>query len=461
MKTAVFDIRSHLARLNVIKETPTEYHCSCPVCDEGGFKINKNSGKYYPFKCHCDLKAIREAIRPWEEVKQQSEGRNERDKPRTQKGTQKLASLARLPEIPDDVITIANQSTSIADWLQKQGVPATATETKYWYSSRAWVSRFDWQNESKPKGRDKTFRQGHILPNGRTKWNKGSLRWKAYRLEEAIDLCQERWVIAVEGEKCVEALRGTGLAAITWQGSNWKQKEMEIDLTELKEAGAVGLAYLPDNDSAGMNKATAVQLAAMKVGLEVVIVEPTLIDKKIPQKGDIADIIHNYENSISQNECIRNLESAIHQAIETQTKQNLTSDDEDAPEKIPVWAQSNMSNWIAERYRSVLAWNTQEKEWYKFGSEIEGIWGREPEEFIGQLVRTELEVMAQKIEMASGGKKRPTYTYNFIRGIVSTLKLDLAVKDWNEAEGLLPLLNGVLDLSTRKLRPHSPQGKRI
>ncbi len=104
MKTAVFDIRSHLARLNVIKETPTEYHCSCPVCDEGGFKINKNNGKYYPFKCHCDLKAIREAIRPWKEVQEQSESTKERDKPKTKKGTQKPASLARLPEIPDDAL---------------------------------------------------------------------------------------------------------------------------------------------------------------------------------------------------------------------------------------------------------------------------------------------------------------------------------------------------------------------
>ena len=454
MKTAVFDIRSHLARLNIIKETPTEYHCSCPVCDEGGFKINKNNGKYYPFKCHCDLRAIREAIRPWSEVKEQSEGRKERDKPKTKKGTQKPASLARLSEIPSDLLNM-NQS-NIADWLQKQGVPATATETKYWYSATQWVSRFDWTDESKPKGRDKTFRQGHILPNGRTKWNKGALRWKAYKLDEAIDLCQDRWVIGVEGEKCVEALRGIGLAAITWQGSNWNQKEMEIDLAELKEAGAVGLAYLPDNDAAGMNKASAVQLAAMKVGLEVVIVEPRLIDEKIPEKGDIGDYIQTHRNSLNEREFIQYLESAIHQVIGIQTKQNLTSDD-DKSEKIPVWAQSNMANWLAERYRSVLAWNTQEREWYKFGSEIDGIWGREPEEFIGQLVRTELEVMAQKIEMASGGKKRPTYTYNFIRGIVSTLKLDLAVKDWNEAEGLLPLLNGVLDLSTRKLMPHSPQ----
>ncbi len=75
MKTAipVFDIRTYLDRLNIIKETSTEYHCSCPVCGSGGFKINKHSGKYYPFKCHCDLRAIREAIRPWSEVKQQEE----------------------------------------------------------------------------------------------------------------------------------------------------------------------------------------------------------------------------------------------------------------------------------------------------------------------------------------------------------------------------------------------------
>ncbi len=457
MKTAVFDIRSHLARLNVIKETPTEYHCSCPVCAEGGFKINKNNGKYYPFKCHCDLRAIREAIRPWKEVQEELEGRKSQDNPRKQEGIQTPAFLARLPEIPQATSKV-NQ-LSIPDWLQKQGVPATATETKYWYSSRAWVSRFDWEDSTKPKGKDKTFRQGHILPNGKRKCNKGSLRWKAYKLDEAIAYCQDKWIIGVEGEKCVEALRGIGLAAITWQGSNWKQKEMEIDLTELKEAGAAGLAYFPDNDAAGINKASAVQLAAMKVGLEVVIVEPTQLDKKISQKGDIGDILQANQGSIDSNKdnFIHNLESAIHRALSEQEQQNLTSSDDDESEKIPVWAQSNMSNWIAERYRSVLAWNTQEREWYKYGSEIEGIWGREPEEFIGQLVRTELEVMAQKIEMASGGKKRPTYTYNFIRGIVSTLKLDLAVKDWNEAEGLLPLLNGVLDLSTRKLMPHSPQ----
>ncbi|MGK7948468.1 MAG: phage/plasmid primase, P4 family [Xenococcaceae cyanobacterium] len=459
--TAVFDIRTYLDRLNIIKETSTEYHCSCPVCGSGGFKINKKNGKYYPFKCNCDLKAIREAIRPWSEVKKQSEERKSKDQPRTKKGIQKPAKLARLSEIPQNKTQIP--PSNIPDWLQKQGVPATATETKYWYSSRAWVSRFDWKDESKPKGRDKTFRQGHILPSGKIKWSKGKQRWKAYKLEEAIAYCTDKWVIGVEGEKCVEALRGIGLAAITWQGSNWNQTDMAADLTELKKAGAVGLVYLPDNDAAGMNKAQAVELAAMKVGLSVVIVEPRLIDEKIPNKGDIYDLIKAKHNSMNEHEFIQHLESAIHQAIEAKEQQNLTSSDADTDDEatgkrnILKWSQSDIGCWLAERYRASLAWNTEEKEWYRYSTKTEGIWGREPEEFVGQLVKSELEVIASRIAATQGEKKRPTYTYSFIKGIISMLKLDLAVKEWDEAEGLLPLLNGVLDLSTRKLIPHSPQ----
>ena len=451
----VFDIRTYLDRLNIIKETSTEYHCSCPVCGSGGFKINKNNGKYYPFKCHCDLRAIREAIRPWREVKEEPYGGNNQDNQRTKKGTQKSAKLARLPEIPTTILN--KNSLIIPDWLQKQGIPATATETKYWYSSRAWVSRFDWKDESKPKGRDKTFRQGHLLPNGKTKWNKGNQRWKAYKLDEAIAHSKDKWIIGIEGEKCVEALRGIGLTAITWQGSNWNQKEMAIDLAELKEAGAVGLAYIPDNDAAGMNKATAVELAAMKVGLEVVIVEPRLIEEKIPEKGDIADIVNNYQNSMDRDEFIQHLESAIHSAIEAKEQQNLTSSENDGERNILKWSQSDIACWLVERYRPSLAWNIEEKEWYRYSTKTEGIWGREPEEFVGQLVKSELEVIAAKIAATQGEKKRPTYTYSFIKGIVSMLKLDLAVKEWNEVEGLLPLLNGVLDLSTRQLIPHSPQ----
>ncbi len=190
----------------------------------------------------------------------------------------------------------------------------------------------------------------------------------------------------------------------------------------------------------------------------VVVVEPTLLDRKIPNKGDVHDIINNLQNSMNEEEFIQYLESAIHQAIGTQTKQNLTQDDEtNGDRNILKWSQSDIGCWLGERYRASLAWNTEEGEWYKYSSKTEGIWGREPEEFVGQLVKSELEVIAAKIAATQGEKKRPTYTYSFIKGIVSMLKLDLALKEWDEAEGLLPLLNGVLDLSTRQLIPHAPQ----
>lgn len=68
-----FEILEHLERLDIVKETPREYHCKCPVCGNGGFKIDKPTGKYNHFGCDCDFKDIREAIRPWSEVLEESE----------------------------------------------------------------------------------------------------------------------------------------------------------------------------------------------------------------------------------------------------------------------------------------------------------------------------------------------------------------------------------------------------
>jgi hypothetical protein len=64
-----FDILAHLDNLQIVKETSTDYHCTCPLCGDGGFKIDKHSGKYNTFKCGCmetleGKKAVIEAIAP-------------------------------------------------------------------------------------------------------------------------------------------------------------------------------------------------------------------------------------------------------------------------------------------------------------------------------------------------------------------------------------------------------------
>ena len=70
-----------------------------------------------------------------------------------------------------------------------------------------------------------------------------------------------------------------------------------------------------------------------------------------------------------------------------------------------------------------------------------------------------LEIGAIAREIALTGKKKPSYTISFVNGVTALLKYDLEVDKWNEAEGLLLLLNGVLDLETRELLPHSPENK--
>jgi hypothetical protein len=46
-----FSILAHLDQLEIVKETSTDYHCQCPLGQDGGFKIEKKTGQYSGFKC--------------------------------------------------------------------------------------------------------------------------------------------------------------------------------------------------------------------------------------------------------------------------------------------------------------------------------------------------------------------------------------------------------------------------
>ncbi|NJO97605.1 MAG: hypothetical protein HC764_17730 [Pleurocapsa sp. CRU_1_2] len=178
---APFQILEYLDRLNVVKETSSEYHCLCPVCGDGGFKVNKKNGSYQAFKCGCEVKDIREAVRPWSEVKpnqRQNKGQKKTLLPVTQTDTSRfggflqrrvLIDLARLPEIPKDIAQA--KCEAIPKWLRDQGVHPDATQTRYWYSKTQWVSRFEWKNADGTG--EKTIRQGHIKSNGLREWKKG------------------------------------------------------------------------------------------------------------------------------------------------------------------------------------------------------------------------------------------------------------------------------------------------
>ncbi len=463
--SSAFSILDHIDKLEPAKGSDRYI---CPVCDGNDLTIETKTGKYQCWH-GCECSEIREAISPWSEIIANSNNGfypNKKPRFKQKKPTpppsplpEDKIVLATLPEKPTD-IPVTNKTPFIPNWLKKQKVPNTATEIKFWYSKNQWVSRFEWQEEKNPKGHSKTYRQGHIKPDGTTKWSKGSDIWQPYKIDEAIANAKGKWLTTVEGEPCVEELRSLLLTGITFQGSSWNSKAIESGINRLKNQTVAGLIYLRDNDDAGQEKAQKIANICNRLEFPFLIIEPTDLWSDMPDKGDIVDWVKNCGGSMNRDEFIEQLELAIHRAVERRQEQMsaFTGDDADRDKfpSIPRWSQTDLANWLAERYRPQLLWNIELQEWYRYSAQTEGIWSIEPVEFIGDVITTELESLAELYARLYGEKERPKLSINLINSIMSLLKFKLKVRKWDESTGLLPLLNGVLDLNTKKLIPHAP-----
>ena len=461
-----FSILEHIDKL---KPAKGKNRYICPVCQENDLTVEPKSGKYQCWH-GCECRDIREALSPWEEVKKSYSSKGKRPRTKPKKPTRQPVpipegkiNLATLPEGDIDRPRINNQPKVPNGVRDKFMIPPQGVrEIIYPYSETQWVSRYEWHDPTHPKKRCKVPLPKHRDPNGQIQWKKGQADWPAYRIEEAIAHGQGKWLLGVEGESCVEAARGLGLSAITWQGGDWSPEQLEKEIKKLQENQVAGIVYFPDFDEAGNNKGQKVSAACDALQFPCLVIKPTDIWSEMPDKGDIVDWVKHHKDSMNKEQFIQQLETAIHQAVERK-KQLLeefvgTEEEKQKLVNLPHWAQDAIANWLAERYRPELAWNTELQEWYRYGVETEGIWSKEPVEFIGRLVKAEVDGIAQLYQKLKDEK--PQYSISFINGIVSLLKLDLAVRQWDEAEGLLPLLNGVLNLKTKKLTPHAP-GNRL
>ena len=458
-----FSILEYLSKLTSAGKKNRYY---CPVCGGNDLTVKPKSGAY---KCWhgCECRDIREALSPWNESKKSYYP----EVTRSQTKAKKKLTLPPVP-IPKGKITLAtlpeekidqpliNDQPDIPNWAREgYKIPLQGLrEIIYRYSETQWVSRYEWHESTHAKKRCKVPLPKHRDLQGQIKWKKGQADWPAYRIEEAITYGQGKWVLGVEGESCVEAARGLGLSAITWQGGSWSPELLEKEIKKLQKNQLAGLVYFPDYDNAGSKKAQKVQAACDALEFPCLVITPTDIWSEMPEKGDIVDWVKNHQDSMNKEQFIRQLERAIHQAVE-QKKQLLeelvgTEEEKQKLVNLPNWSQDEIANHLAELYRDKLAWNTEKQEWYRYSAQTEGIWSKEPVEFICRLVKTEVEGIAQLYEELEG--KKPRYTINFINSIVKLLNLDLAVRKWDEADGLLPLLNGVLNLQTKKLTDHAP-----
>jgi putative DNA primase/helicase len=297
-----FDIRDHLDKLQPGKEK-NKY--ICPVCGGHNLGVDPKTGKYRCFTSECASADIREAIRPLAEFLAERKG--EQPAPQVKKPRAKKKELLPVP-IPLGAKLLrlpapgqSPQPEQLAKDAPKR-VRRDAVQITYEYSSTQGVVRYQWPDATKPKGRDKTFSQFHIDPDGKKVWTKGDAPWPAYRIDEVVELLKtvpdsEPVVIPMlEGENNVEIARSIRLAALTVQGSNWSDPEIQKMLEALRATGKnVSIAVIGDNDDTGINKSKNVWLVARHLQFPCLIIDPVAIDVDIPEKGDIREFLEVME----------------------------------------------------------------------------------------------------------------------------------------------------------------------
>jgi len=111
--------------------------------------------------------------------------------------------------------------------------------------------------------------------------------------------------------------------------------------------------------------------------------------------------------------------------------------------KIP--SSDAMARQIAEDYRDKLAFNNEVLCWYRYEADAPGIWSPETDEFIESIV--------YQIIKSKGLTNLPP---SYIGATVRFLRHELMERKWQPKTGLLPFQNGVLEIATSKLYPHSP-----
>lgn len=313
-----FDIRDYLDELKPSEKGKNKYYC--PACDGHNLSIDLDTGKYNCWNC-SDTKTIRRIILSKSSKSSKNLNKKVIGKPKQKKklkpaplpeGEFQLLRLSGEVEIPK-AVKPSSIPKAIVDRLAENGATEQeieqATCTIYDYEDNHKVYRYNCPCAKSPKGRTKTISQSHKNDDNRIIFKKGSKDWKAYRLEEVLEIAKECTDIPVlflqEGEKCVEIARSIKLASWTMQGSSWSNDLKRI-LGEINQnlPGKKLICFLHDPDSSGLKKLENVSKECAKEGIPFISVNPKTLCDTIPDNGDIEELLEVMEES----ELIRQLQ---------------------------------------------------------------------------------------------------------------------------------------------------------
>ncbi|WP_414545889.1 DUF3854 domain-containing protein [Nostoc sp. CCY0012] len=120
----------------------------------------------------------------------------------------------------------------------------------------------------------------------------------------------------------------------------------------------------------------------------------------------------------------------------------------DKKEKRKIPPADVIAKSIAEEYRDKLSFNNEISQWMRYEADYSGVWSVETLEFIESCVYKILD--SKNIEGYN--------SFSYISNIVKILRTQLIERKWTEksSKDFLPFQNGVLEIKTGKLLPHSP-----
>jgi RecA-family ATPase len=238
-------------------------------------------------------------------------------------------------------------------------VPHNAVQTTYEYSPTQKVVRYEWPDATNPKGRNKTYSQFHIDPDGKKNWTKGDAPWSAYRMDEVIELlktvpdAEPIIILMPEGEHNVDIARGISIAGLTLQGSEWSDRETQRMLEALRATGKnVSIGVLRDNDDTGIKKGKGVWLVARHIKFPCIVIDPRVIHPDIPEAGDIKEIL----DALGPDEFLNRLSAEIDSQSQNPPADLVqSSSEQESDDNLPTKSKTKLSmREAAEEAREIL-----------------------------------------------------------------------------------------------------------
>lgn len=344
--------------------------------------------------------------------------------------------------------------------------------TIYDYSENDKVYRYE-SLDGQPLPGTKSHKK--CLPYSNGKFEKPDTFPPAYRIKEAIKLLEDgvgNALIIGEGEKVVDCLwSDLNLGSFTFQGSAWSEDVIKQALLETLEFFPV-LVNFQDNDKEGERKAEKINKICNELAIPYLVINAVELWADCPDKGDIVDVVlalGKEETSKRINELIlfkinpekyeqqqkvKQLSLLLCKGFEVDltawlmlsfSTLNVEVESLDFEEIPPA---DIIAELIAEDYRDSLRFNNETGNWMRYQADYPGVWSAESDEFVQHII--------YQIIRSYGITGYNANSY--ITNILKALQHQLIDRFWMEADNTKyqPFRNGVLDLQTKELLPHSP-----